>query len=98
MNKKLQTIALILSLISLFALSGCSIVEGIQGDDGDTEEALHPVLLNGKWGYINTSGGIVIEPNFDEARAFSDGFAAVRQGTSWDCISGNQKPGNSYLF
>ncbi len=92
MNKKLQTLALILSLISLFALSGCSLVEGIQGNDDDTEETtLHPVLLNGKWGYINTSGNMVIEPRFDEARAFSDGFAAVRQGTNWGYVSQETK-------
>ena len=91
MNKKLQTIALIISLLSLFALSGCAVVDGFKGDNDDASETLHPVLLNGKWGYINTSGNMVIEPNFDEARAFSDGYAAVRQGTNWGYVSEETK-------
>ncbi len=91
MNKKLQTIALIVSLLSLFALSGCSVVEGLNGNDEETSETLHPVLLNGKWGYINSSGNMVIESDFDEARAFSDGYAAVRIGTNWGYVSEESK-------
>lgn len=87
MAKKLQTLALILSLISLFALSNCTVVDSINGDDEETEETLHPILLNGQWGYINNVGNIVIEPNYDEAREFSDGYAAVRQGTQWGYVS-----------
>lgn len=90
-SKKLQTIALIISLLSLLALSGCTVVDGLKGNDEESTETLHPVLLNGKWGYINTSGNMVIEPDFDEARAFSDGFAAVRQGTNWGYVSENTK-------
>ncbi|GAB5408190.1 MAG: WG repeat-containing protein [Balneolaceae bacterium] len=91
MGKKLQTIALIISLISLFILSGCSIVDDLKGGDDNTEETLHPVLLNGKWGYINTAGNMVIEPNYDEAREFSGGFAAVRIGTNWGYVSEESK-------
>lgn len=31
-----------------------------------------------KWGYIDTNGILVVEPKFDEANAFSEGFACVR--------------------
>lgn len=87
MSKKIQLIALILSLLSLFALSNCSVVDGLKGDDNEIEASLHPVLLNGKWGYINSTGNMEIEPLFDEAREFSDGFAAVRNGTTWGYVS-----------
>ena len=33
--------------------------------------------IGGKWGYIDESGKMVIKPQFDDARAFFDGLAAV---------------------
>src|SRR5689334_8637772 len=39
--------------------------------------AIYPVLLNGKYGFINSSGKLVVQPQFDKAAMFSDGFAAV---------------------
>ena len=41
-------------------------------------ENLLPVQQNGKWGYINHAGEIVIKPQFDSAELFSDGLALVR--------------------
>jgi len=35
------------------------------------------VLRDGKWGYMNTSGKVVIAPSFSDAWAFSDGLARV---------------------
>jgi hypothetical protein len=40
----------------------------------------------GKWGYIDTTGTLAINPVFDEARPFQDDFAAVRRGTKWGYI------------
>ncbi|OLP16150.1 hypothetical protein BST81_22365 [Leptolyngbya sp. 'hensonii'] len=39
---------------------------------------LYPIKLNGKFGYINVAGQVVIPPQFEEARFFSEGMAAVR--------------------
>ena len=49
-------------------------------------EGLAPVVFGGKWpnwqeGYIDKDGKVVIEPQFNEARWFSDGMAAVRIGS-----------------
>ena len=44
----------------------------------DTPEGLLPIQQNGKWGYINRSGEVVIKPQFDSAEAFADGLALVR--------------------
>lgn len=41
---------------------------------GDAEAVLYPVRYNGKWGYIDRSGTVVVEPQFDEAYAFSEGL------------------------
>src|SRR3954465_2921110 len=38
---------------------------------------LFPVHKDGKWGYIDRTGRIVVEPKFDNAERFSEGFAAV---------------------
>ncbi len=32
---------------------------------------------DGKWGYMDRQGAIVIEPQFDRAREFADGLALV---------------------
>jgi len=39
--------------------------------------ALYPVLKNGKWGYANRSGTVVIKPQFESANNFVDGVAEV---------------------
>ena len=40
-------------------------------------EVLLPVNVNGQFGYINTSGQVVIAPQFDSAQEFSEGLAVV---------------------
>ena len=49
-------------------------------------EGLVPFAFNGKTGYMNQQGAIVIAPQFDEAWTFSDGLAAVRVGSQWGFI------------
>lgn len=44
------------------------------------QAALFPVRQNGKFGYIDRAGEIVIEPRFDYADRFSDGLALVKVG------------------
>jgi len=41
---------------------------------------LFPIVENGKWGFIDVTGRVVIEPQFDYARPFFEGFAAVNVG------------------
>jgi hypothetical protein len=36
--------------------------------------------MGGRWGFIDKSGKIVINPQFDEAMAFADGLARVKVG------------------
>jgi hypothetical protein len=44
----------------------------------NTPDNLLPIQQNGKWGYINRSGEVVIKPQFDSAGEFADGLALVR--------------------
>ena len=44
------------------------------------------IYQDGKWGYINTSGELVIPLQFELARPFSEGLAAVKQDGKWGFI------------
>ena len=65
-------------LIPLFACG--------QTNENDNAGVLFPVKEYGKWGYINASGEIVIECQFDDALQFSEGLAAVLVDTLWGFI------------
>ncbi|WP_161768763.1 WG repeat-containing protein, partial [Picosynechococcus sp. NKBG042902] len=55
--------------------------------DQQTETVgLWPVLVGDRLGYINKEGMIVINPQFDQIRPFSEGLAAVRVGDRWGYI------------
>jgi hypothetical protein len=60
--------ALLLCMMAAF-FAACS------SDSG--AKKLFPVVKDGKWGYMNNQGKIVIEPQFDAARDFHDGLALV---------------------
>lgn len=61
-----------------FLLLGCS------GDSAAPQAAkLFAIRQKGKWGYIEGTGKVGIEPRFDEALGFSQGLAAVKTGKKW---------------
>jgi len=39
-----------------------------------------PVKINGKWGFIDRAGRLVVEPTYDAAFPLRSGYATVRQG------------------
>ncbi len=41
---------------------------------------------DGRWGYVDTAGSLVIEPKFDEAGGFSGDYAVVREGGRYGVI------------
>ncbi len=45
------------------------------------------VQVSGKWGFVNTDGELVIDPEYDDARSFANGLAAVQQGEYWGYVS-----------
>lgn len=45
----------------------------------------------GRWGYINTAGKFVLEPQYDEALPFSDFLAPVKIDGKWGYINGEGK-------
>ena len=50
-------------------------------------EGLLAVKVNGLWGYVNSSGDMVIAPQFDDAAEFSEGLAAVAINFRWGYIN-----------
>ncbi len=81
----LSPVRLSLLLIALVFIAGC---DTLGSDDGDAPPAaeqtrLYPVLLDGRWGYIDDRGRMVITPQFAEARAFASGRAPVRTRTTF---------------
>lgn len=55
--------------------------------DNDKSDALAAVCLNGKWGFVDKSGKLIIEPQFMDARSFSNSFAAVEMNGKWGFVS-----------
>ena len=47
----------------------------------ETVTALYPIRENGLWGYMNRTGEVVIEPQWDEADLFDRGVAVVSNNT-----------------
>lgn len=49
-------------------------------------EDLCAVCVNGKWGYIDQSEQMVIECSYEDARSFTNGYAAVMKNGIWGYI------------
>lgn len=78
-NKMKKNSAIIFVLIScLFLICGCN-----------NDNALFPIETNGKWGYIDKSGTIVITPQWNEAESFSEGLARVSVDGKYGYINSN---------
>ena len=47
---------------------------------------LYPVSVDGKWGYIDITGAIKIQPQYEVVTPYSEDLAAVRQNGKWGYI------------
>lgn len=52
-----------------------------------TADGMIAVCQNGKWGFVNTDGEMVIKPAYDAALSFSNGLAAVCKDGLWGYIN-----------
>ena len=48
-------------------------------DQIDFAEGLHPVRVDGLWGFIDETGAMMIQPAWDKASSFRDGLALVEK-------------------
>src|SRR6218665_3960374 len=67
--RKITSFLLLAFLLSAFSASSQS--RGI---------LLAPVKIDGKWGYIDKTGKIAINPQFDRAGSFKEGLARIQLG------------------
>jgi len=87
MRRLITSVTLALCVCGL-AVAGCGsdgATSTTQGTTTSTQETavnevagLYPVSVDGKWGYIDKTGTIRVQPQFNDARDFSDGLAGVR--------------------
>lgn len=49
------------------------------------------VKKDGKWGFIDKDGKVIIEPQYAEAHSFSNGYAAVKKDGKWGFIDKSGK-------
>ena len=63
------------------------------------KEDLGMVIYNNKFGFINKEGYEVIKPEYDDARSFKEGRAAVKKANKWFFINKyNEKVSSDYDF
>ena len=85
----LRIFAITFLCFSLFALEGCGSPRGPKYLDvrSFNEGLALAKAKNGKWGYINEKQSWAIRPQFDDAKSFKDGKAAVKKGGKWGFIN-----------
>lgn len=64
----------------------------------DFSEDLAAVQINGKWGYVDTSGKIIINPFYDLASSFQDGAAVVGVGKQYYLIKKDASKVNTVIY
>ncbi len=80
MKVKLLLISFLFATVGIFAQSG-------DNESKSKSCGLAAVKLNGKWGYVDAIGKMVIEPQFDSAYAFkSKGITVVLSNGKYGCI------------
>jgi hypothetical protein len=70
----------LLALVSLAAQPGSFGQKGHPNTNQESADQLAPIQQNGKWGYADRAGRVVIKPQFSRADRFSDGLALVWSG------------------
>lgn len=62
-------------------------------DDVDvlTNDGIFAYKSEGKWGYADLDGNVIIKPEYTEAKSFSNGFAAVKNGEYWTLINSDKQ-------
>ena len=47
---------------------------------------LYPVVVGDRWGFVDKSGTLAINPQFERVDVFSGGLAAFRLGNQWGYV------------
>ena len=83
----------LLSTSFCFAQKNKKVVSGKYDFQGPYCNGLAKVKKNKKWGFIDSTGNVVVAPKYDEVENFKDGLARVRKtqhgqnGGGWGMIN-----------
>ncbi len=66
-------------------LASCDFIGG-SSEEVRVNSAMHPVEIDGQWGFVSSEGRIAVVPAYDGADDFSEGRAAVQVGLDWGYI------------
>src|SRR5262245_41821688 len=77
---------IVVSILSLLFSVAPALAQKEKESDGP-----YWVVKNGKVGYVDKKGKIVIDPMFDQGQDFFDGLAPVRIGDKWGYIDEDGK-------
>lgn len=77
---------LLIALVALILISGGTLILALRSATRQESSALFPIIKNGKYGYIDQAGKVIIKPQFDTARRSSEGLARVKVGGKWGFI------------
>jgi len=78
---KNNRILIMLITLVILVLAGCA---GFGQES--TPKILACVKIDGKWGYIDKTGAVVISAQFDDAKCFSEGFACMKINSKWGYV------------
>jgi hypothetical protein len=59
--------------------------------DKITNDGVFAAKKGDKWGFVNTNGEWVIEPQYKNAKSFSNGLAAVETDNGWNMVNSSNK-------
>ena len=105
--KKIVTVFIVLAMLCgimptglVYADEYLNHIEGFSADEVDilTEDGIFAFKKDGKWGFANLNGEVVIAPAFNKAMSFSNGLAAVSNGDKWGFINKDGELGIDYQF
>lgn len=81
----IKTLSIVSAAVFLFSCSSEEEKDKMElSDNGST--SLFRVIRNGKWGYTDGNGIIIIKPQFDDAEDFSGDIARVKVGAKYGYI------------
>ena len=70
----------------VFLVAGCGSSDATVATVTAETSGLYPVSVDGKWGFIDKTGTIKIQPQYEFAMPFSEGLAMVRLNGKWGYI------------
>jgi len=86
-NMNILSVLILLFGLAVAAMSSCSAKTELMGQPETAADraaayaiypnALYPIRVHGKWGYMNRNGDIIIQPTYETAEDFSNGLAVV---------------------